>query len=202
MTRKKRARRQLWLMPLLIVGGIVLNWLIGKPCELLGLPLYLNNFGTVFVSIFGGALPAAILGLLSTAIGVFTVPNRIYFGLIGVFLAINISWLNSKGVFKSVWKTLLSIVVMGIIFGTLNSILSWVLFGFEDSGALEPLAQKIYSLGTLDKYPSLVFACIVIETADKLVTIGVVVLVYRLMPSARRERIEDALHFGDFRKMP
>ena len=202
MTRRKRARRQLWLMPLLIVGGIVLNWLIGKPCELLGLPLYLNNFGTVFVSIFGGALPAAILGLLSNAIGVFTVPNRIYFGLIGVLLAITISLLNSKGVFKSIWKTLLSVLVMGIVFGTLNSILSWVLFGFEDSAALAPLAHKIYALGTLDKYPSLFFASIVIETADKLVTVGVVVLVYNLMSTERRERIEDALHFGDFRKMP
>ena len=203
MSRKVKVRKQLWLMPLLIVGGIVLNWLIGQPVALLKLPFYLNSFGTVFVSIFGGALPAAILGLLSMAVGSFTVSNRIYFGLIGVLLAISISWLNSKKVFKSLPKTLLAILIMGIGFGAINSILTWVLYGFEEtSAAVAPLAQKIYSLGTLDKYPSLFFACVVIETADKLVTVGIVVLVYRMMPAGRREKIEDALHFGDFRKMP
>ena len=42
MTKKplsKKVRKYALVMPLLIVVGVVLNWLIGQPCALLKLPL-------------------------------------------------------------------------------------------------------------------------------------------------------------------
>ncbi len=126
-----RNKRLLMIMPLLIVGGGLLDWGLGALSAYLHLPLYLSNLGTVIVSIFGGALPAALLGFLTDAFCSIADPNRIYFGLISVIIGIGVSWTNAHGTFKSIPKTIAFILIIGTLSGILGSTLSWFLYDFD-----------------------------------------------------------------------
>lgn len=190
-------------MPLLIIGGGFIDWGLGTLCAYLRLPLYLSNFGTVIVSIFGGALPAAVLGFLTDAFSSISDPNRIYFGLISVVIAISVSWASNKGIFKSIPKTILFILIIGVISGILGSVLCWFLYDFDHLvSAAAPLAEALFATGKLTKFFCLFFSAIVTSIADTFVIVGLGVLIYRLVPDRFREKVEDTLHFGDYRKMP
>lgn len=198
-----RNKRLLMIMPLLIVGGGLLDWGLGALSAYLHLPLYLSNFGTVIVSIFGGALPAALLGFLTDAFCSIADPNRIYFGLISVIIGIGVSWTNAHGTFKSIPKTIAFILIIGTFSGILGSILSWFLYDFDHLySAIAPLANALFETGKLSKYFCIFFSAIVTSIADTFVIVGIGVLIYNLVPDKFREKVEDTLHFGDFRKMP
>lgn len=198
-----RNKRLLMIMPLLIIGGGLFDWGLGSLCAYLRLPLYLSNLGTVVVSIFGGALPAALLGFLTDAFCSIADPNRIYFGLISVIIAISVSWANSKGTFKSIPKTLLFILIIGTVGGVLGAVLSWYLYSFEQLySAVSPLVGVFYATGHLPKFFCILFSAIITSLADTFVVVGIGVLIYRLVPNKFREKVEDVLHFGDYRKMP
>ena len=198
-----RNKRLLMIMPLLIVGGGLLDWGLGALSAYLHLPLYLSNLGTVIVSIFGGALPAALLGFLTDAFCSIADPNRIYFGLISVIIGISVSWTNSNGTFKSIPKTIAFILIIGTFSGILGSILSWFLYDFDHLySAIAPLANALYATGKLSKFFCIFFSAIVTSIADTFVIVGIGVLIYNLVPDKFREKVEDTLHFGDFRKMP
>ena len=52
----------------LIAIGIALNLVLNKLAALIGLPLYLDTVGTVFVAVVGGNLPGVLAGFLTNVL--------------------------------------------------------------------------------------------------------------------------------------
>ena len=60
---KEKCNSLIALLP--IVFGILLNFLFAKLAALAGMPIYLDNIGTIEASVFGGYLPGIFVGYLN-----------------------------------------------------------------------------------------------------------------------------------------
>ena len=71
----------------LVIICILLNNLGTRLCGALGLPLYLDNVGTILSAILGGYLPCITVGFFSNLVAGISDPSSIYYCVISVFIA-------------------------------------------------------------------------------------------------------------------
>ena len=171
--------------------GIFLNVFLNLMVRTRGISLYLDNIGTVFVSMLGGVLPGFIVGFFTNFIFSFDDSMRIYFALIDVLIVAYTVWLVHRGVFKSILRTLLAIVIFAVVCGLMNAALTWYLYGFvSGNGVTTALSHAIYNKGILDRFPSLLAASLIVDFCDKGITIAVVAILYRIVPKSFRHEFE------------
>jgi len=128
---KSYGRLTIFLIPI----GIAVNFVGGQIALLLKLPLYLDSIGTILVGATCGALPGALVGLLSNAINSITSPPTFAFAILNVLFGLLAGLLGRYGVFKSWWKTLLSAIPFAFIGGFGGALITiWVLGGAAVGG--------------------------------------------------------------------
>ena len=84
----------------LCLAGIVLNFVLSNAVNALGLPLYLDNVGTMLCAVLGGWLPGVIVGLTNNVINCITDPSSIYYGFISTLIATVTLFFFEKGKLK------------------------------------------------------------------------------------------------------
>ena len=89
--------------------------------------------------------------------------------------------------------------MFALIGGGLGSVLTWTLYGFSfGEGVSAPLAHRLYESGRLSQFASQFLADMLIDLADKSITVVVVAAVWNLTPEALRKR----LYFTGWRQTP
>ena len=198
---------------ILIFSCIALNLLTSAFARLLNLahiPLYLDNIGTVFASILGGALPGVIVGFATNLINsFFTTELTMYYGTISVILALIVRYFYISGFFKTIRKRLFSSAVLGIICGVLGTVLSWIIYGFSFGAEISAgLAKKMVSDWQIYPLASQFASEIIINLIDKILTVFAAYLLIIIcpdyvkrdfkMPDAGKERITAVNRFKSF----
>ena len=174
---------------LLIAIGIVLNLVLNKLAALIGLPLYLDTVGTVFVAVVGGYLPGILTGFLTNLLLQLTGnETALYFGVISILIAALAAFLGRKGWYRTPGKSLLSVPLLALIGGGLGSLLTFALYGLTFGEELSAdLAHFFYDRGII---PSVFWAQfsgdILIDLADKLLVVLLVIPLLHLVPPAWR----------------
>ena len=169
---------------LLCAGGIVLNLLLNKLAALAGIPLYLDSVGTVLAAVLGGYLPGMLVGYL-TNILLWLTGNEtaIYYGVISVLLAAMASFLARKDWFRSFTGALRSVPLLALIGGGLGSLLTFGLYGLDFGEELSAnLAHFFYDNGLQSVFLAQLLGDIIIDLADKLLTVLFVCLIMSLIP--------------------
>lgn len=179
-------RRMIWKRLgqyfLLILGGIAINLGLSKLINVMGLSMYLDSIGTVLVSMVGGFVPGIVVGYATNLLKAIFDLNSIYYCAINVLIAVLAAFLHHRGWFRKWGKTLLSVPLFALIGGGLGSLLTWVLYGFEIGDDFTgPLAQKIYEAGLKSGLLAQISSSILYDLLDKLITVVVAVLIYKLM---------------------
>lgn len=128
---KSYGRLTIFLIPI----GVAVNFVGGQIALLLKLPLYLDSIGTILVGATCGALPGALVGLLSNAINSITSPPTFAFAILNVLFGLLAGLLGRYGVFKNWLKTALSAILFAFIGGFGGALITiWVLGGAAVGG--------------------------------------------------------------------
>ena len=168
---------------LLCLAGVALNVLGARIVSALGLPLYLDCQGTVFVAAVGGWLPGVVVGYLSNLTNSVYDPISVFYCLNSVFIALAATWLYRKGFFRKLPGILALIVVFAFLGGGLGSVMSLILYGSNiGDGISGPFAVWLYESGAFSLLTAKLAADFLIDVADKALTLLLVGLALRFVP--------------------
>lgn len=177
---KNMDRLSIFLIPI----GVALNFIGAQIAMLLKLPVYLDAIGTIALGALCGGLPGAIVGVISNTINSITYPTYVWYGVISAIYGVLAAYLSRKRVFCSLGKSLAAAMAFAIIGGTLNSIITWLLFGFNfatDTTAL--FAIPLHTIFGLPKFAAEMVAAIGMDIADKFLSVLAVFFILRSMPN-------------------
>ena len=169
--------------------GVLLNLLGGWAMTKSGIPLYLDTIGTVLTAVFGGYLPAVLVGLLSNLFKSFFDSSSIYYGFLNVLMAIVVSVMVRDGWLKKWYKVIATAFVLALIGGLAGSILTWFLYGFASGGATTPFALYLHETAGLPKFAAQLCADFSIDLLDKFVTVLLACGLFQIVPKKYRETL-------------
>ena len=190
-SRTMRRTRRLYALALCLVC-LAINILGVKLALGLKLPLFLDNIGSALAAAVGGNVPGMAVGFLTNLVNGISDVSTVYYASLTVLIAIFSCWFARRDYynFRKPGKLLVVIVTFALIGGGLGSLLTWTLYGFSFGGGISaPLAKQIYATGTLNQFWSQFAADMLIDLADKTVTVLIVALVYNLLPLDLRKNL-------------
>ncbi|WP_427018273.1 ECF transporter S component [Pseudarthrobacter sp. P1] len=162
--------------------GIATNFIGGQIAILLKLPMYLDSIGTILVGAVCGGLPGALVGLISNLINSITSPTLAPYATLSIMFGLLAGWLSKHGVFKSLWKTLLSSIPFALIGSILGSLLTiWIFGGLGGSGGAL-IVGALVAAG-MDLNTAVFTAAIPMDFLDKIPTVLVVFLILKRIPT-------------------
>ncbi len=166
LTNKQRENRVL-LMAAVAVGALM-NLSIGTLILYLKLPIYINAMGTLLMAVLLGIRASMYVGILSTLVtGLLIYPLEPYYMGTQIALSIFTGLMAKNGFFRSVPKTILTGVVLGLIAAIASAPVTVYLFGGVPdlccvSGITIFLLAKGYSL-----FGSVLGSYSIVESIDK-----------------------------------
>mgnify|MGYP000906044109 CR=1 FL=1 len=188
---KNMDRLSIFLIPI----GVAINFIGAQIALLLKLPVFLDAIGTIALGALCGGLPGAIVGVVSNTINSITYPPYVWYGVISAIYAVLAAYLSRKKIFCSLWKSLAAALVFAVIGGTLNSIITWLLFGFDFSPDTTTIfAIPLHTVLGLPKFAAQMIAAIGMDIVDKLLSVLAVFFILRSMPN----RFLTKLKLGEF----
>ena len=194
MRRSRRVR-----MLLLSAAGLLVNLLLARIPLALNLPLFMDNIGSALAAALGGYIPGIVVGFFTNLINGMGDPATTYYGSLTVLIAVASAWFADRGYYSKPWKLPVVVATFALIGGGLGSVLTWALYGFDfGTGISAPLAQRIYAAGTLSQFWSQFAADMLIDVADKTLTVVIVAVVLNLLP----EKLKQAFYFDGWQQTP
>ncbi len=191
----EQRRKSIGRMLLLCLSGILVNTAFAYLARTMALPLYLDNIGSALAAALGGYIPGIIVGFLTNLINGIWDPSSIYYSSLTILSAMTSAWFAGKKYysFQKPWRLLAVIAVFTLIGGGLGSVLTWFLYGFSfASGISAPLALRLYSGGITNEFLAQLSADLLIDLADKSITVFIVALPFRILPASLRESLYSA----------
>lgn len=188
--QEQKANRKYLLI--LCAAGLIINYLLAHLATTLHLPLYLDNIGSALAAALGGYMPGIIVGFFTNLVNGIDDYTTTYYGSLTVLIAVASAWFAIRDYynFKKPWRMLVVIAVFAFIGGGLGSVLTWILYGFDfGSGLSASLALRIHADGVQSEFLSQLSADILIDLADKTITVFLVTLVLYYMPSTLKARL-------------
>ena len=136
--------KSLLLLLITVVIGVGLNFLGRLLNTALGLPLYLDNVGTLLTAMTGGLVPGITVGFFSNLINGLKDPNSTYYAVISILIAVAAVACKKKGVMTRFPQVLPVVLLFALIGGVVGGVLTWLINGkdFGEGYAVE-LAAKI-----------------------------------------------------------
>lgn len=182
-------------MFLLCMSGLLINIIFAHLARIMALPLYLDNIGSALAAALGGYIPGIIVGFLTNLINGIWDYSSIYYGSLTILIAMASAWFAGKKYysFQKPWRLLAVIAVFALIGGGLGSVLTWFLYGFSfASGISAPLALRLFSGGIANKFLAQLSADLLVDLADKGITVFIVALSFSVLPASLRESLYSA----------
>jgi response regulator RpfG family c-di-GMP phosphodiesterase len=193
------AKKYLYFQILFYVGTIAINFILPRTAAHLGLPLYLDNVGTLLAAVLGGYLPGIAVGYLNNIINMQGNPGNAYYVVLSTMIAASGTYLGMKGYFDRLYKALLTIPVFAFIGGVLGSILTYLLYGFGmGEGISAPFARSLLESGKLSVFWAQMASDVAIDLVDKTITVCLVFIIIGLIP----ERLKPGLWLTGWRQKP
>ena len=184
---------------LFFIGTVVTNYVLPRTASHYGIPLYLDNVGTLLASALGGYLPGIFVGYLNNIINMQGNPGNAYYVVLSTMIAARGAYLGKKGYFDRFTKALVTIPVFAFIGGVLGSILTYLLYGYGmGEGISAPFAKALLESGKLSVFWAQMTSDVAIDIVDKAITVILVFIIIRLIP----ERFKPGLWLTGWRQAP
>ncbi len=176
----------------LVVFGILLNLVLSKIAAALKLPFYFDCIGTIAASITGGFLPGVLVGFFTNLINPFVDKllygssdyYTLYYGVVNVLIAIAAAGFSQLKYFKKPsFKMLLPVISFVLIGGGIGSVITWGLYGNALGDELaSSLANKIYTNIVQNAFWAQMYAGLIMDFPDKLISTALAFLIYKTYP--------------------
>ncbi len=198
-TSEKKGHKYLIYQLLFYAGTVLINFILPRSASALGIPLYLDNVGTLLAAILGGYVPGIVVGYLNNIINMQGNPGNAYYVVLSTMIAACGTYLGTKGWFKKFWKALLTIPVFAFIGGVCGSILTYLLYGYGmGEGISAPFAKALMENGTWTVFQAQMISDVVIDLVDKSITVIAVFIIIKLIPA----RFHDMFWLTGWRQTP
>ena len=172
---------------LLCMISIAINFICGYITTRLGLPLYLDSIGTITAAVFVGYIPAIAVGFLTNLIKCFFDIERIYYGIFNMLIAVCTAFVVQKDYLRKPWKLIILAPVLTIVTCIPDSLLTWFFNDRAIGGTGEAIAVRFSQyIGDL---PAQFLADLVVEAADKTISVIIVIFIVLLTPKKIIDRI-------------
>jgi response regulator RpfG family c-di-GMP phosphodiesterase len=182
--RIKTSRTKSLLLLLLTVAiGIGLNFLGRLLNSILGLPLYLDNIGTILTALTGGVVPCITVGFFSNLLNGINDATSMYYAVISILIAAAAMECVKKRLLTRFPHVLLSILLFALIGGGIGGLLTWLINGKSfGEGFSADLAAKISEGLSLSYFSSNMLSTFLVDIVDKAATTLSSLLLFALVP--------------------
>lgn len=186
---KKERRKNLIITAAMCVIGVAVNFIFFKLVSILGLPLYMDNVGSILCAVLGGYIPGIIAGLLTNMVNCFTDPSSIYYGVLTVMIAVCSSFFAQRGWFtiKKPFKIICYIFILALIGGGLGTLLPWFLDGIYFDSASFAAFLKENGIG--NEVAAQLLGNLIMDLLDKTLTAAIALTVFELIPKDVRPKL-------------
>ncbi len=158
----KKNKVKLILVYLLFV---FINISVNRLVKYFGLPLYVDNIGTLLGAVLGGYLPGIFVGYITNIINATADPTNMYYAGISVLIAITASYFAERGFFDKFYKSLVTIPFLAFFGGVVGSVLTWFIFGPSEQGFLGQISYDF-----------------MLDIVDKAITVAAAFALMKIMP--------------------
>ncbi|WP_404332022.1 hypothetical protein [Mesobacillus maritimus] len=166
----------------MIPAGIALNWVANSIVEMLKLPLFLNNIGTVLNSIVLGPIWGGITALMTNVILALIVRwTYLPFALVGILVASLAYFFFKKGWFKKIWMVVVAGAITGLVSSVLATVISVYVFGGFSGHTVDVLTAGLIASGQ-QIFNATFIANIPGTVADKVLTFYIVWMILKIFP--------------------
>ncbi|MBR4718665.1 MAG: ECF transporter S component, partial [Lachnospiraceae bacterium] len=194
-----KRNRHFALQVVFFLGTVLINFILPRAAGALGLPLYLDNVGTLLAAVLGGYLPGIFVGYLNNIINMQGNPGNAYYVVISTIIAAVGAYLGRKGWFDKIGKAILTIPIFAFFGGVFGSILTYLLYGYGmGEGISAPFARVLLNNGTLSIFWAQMISDITIDLIDKGITVILVFVILKLIP----DRLKPWLWLTGWRQAP
>ena len=178
-----------------IVVCILLNILGTKLNGVLGLPLFIDNIGTILSAMLGGYIPCITVGFFTNIIDSFADSFTIYYCIISVLIAVAAVSFAEKMRRLKIPYILLGIVTFAFLGGVVGGLLTWFINGLNfGEGYAVDMAARINSVVPMGYFLSNLLSVFLIDLVDKAIVTVIALVIYKLLPS----KLLDFLHTRDW----
>ena len=184
MQRIKKGSARTWLSLIALVAVcVLLNNLGSRLNGLAGLPLYIDNIGTILAALLGGYIPCITVGFFSNLLNAFSNPVSIYYCVISVFIATAAALFAEKLRRLRIPHILLAVFTFALIGGSVGGLLTWLINGLSfGEGAAVDMAAAIDRAVPVGYFPSNLISCFIVDIADKAIVTAIALIIYKLLP--------------------
>ena len=112
---------------------VFINIAVNRIVVHMGLPLYVDNIGTILGAVYGGYLPGIFIGYVTNIINSTDNIENMYYAGISVLIGFSVTFMANRGCYKKLWKALLTVPVLAVMGGGVGSVLTWFIYGSENS---------------------------------------------------------------------
>lgn len=161
--------------------GILLNHAMGMLTLYIKVPLYLDNIGTLLTIILVGTPAGVMTGILSSLLqGLLINPVIPYYTSTHIAIALFAGWMAKKGYFRTIPKTIVTGIFMGLVSGSANAPIVILLGGF--TGTCTDVTTALLLANGQSIFKSAFLANFANEPFDKIIQCLLVVWLIRGMP--------------------
>ena len=182
-TLKNKSWRSGVSLVCVIVVGILLNILGTRLNAMLGLPLFIDDIGTILSAMVGGYIPCITVGFFSNIINGLSDSYSSYYCIISMLIAVAaVSFADKLRRYK-VPYILLGIVVFALIGGVGGGMLTWLIngMGFGEGYAVD-MAADINRVVPMGYFLSNLLSNFLIDLVDKAIVTVIALVIYKLLP--------------------
>ena len=160
--------------------AVYLNLILYKIVDSLGLPLYLDTVGTILIATTGGFLPGVAVGFFTNIIKSFDDSASMYYGVLNVIIAVTATVIANHNFKKNWYRILIGILAFTFIGGGVGALIPW--FMEDITFDSEPLAIILYEAGVSNLFFAHLFASLLMDLPDKIITVFFVELIIHFVP--------------------
>ncbi len=173
----------------IIILGVLINRIISDTSILLGLPLYLDSIGTIFIAAIGGVFPGMMVGFITNMIGGITDTSTFYYGTINVLIALIAGMGAEKGCFDK-FRKIFILLPFYLLLSIPCSLLTYILFAFSiGENVASPVVSAIHNKG-IPVLLAQIIGDYTVEIPDKLISIIIAFILVKLTPAKVREALD------------
>ena len=176
---RKMDKMTLLLIPLAVaINMVCYNVIYTIHTVILG-----DSIGTILVGGICGPIPGLIVGLLSNLVNVVKNPVMIVMAPLNMAFGLASGLLAKKGIYKKLWKTLLTTPIYGFIGGWCSGTIIFFAMGGDFWGNMASVLMGIpmYQAG-VPKYLAMAISSLCFDCIDKIVCLLLVFLVIKALP--------------------
>lgn len=160
---------------------VFINIAVNRLVKAMGLPLYVDNIGTLSGAVFGGYLPGMLVGYITNVINATADAENLFYAGISVLIAMMATFFAHRGFYDKFYKALITVPFLAFIGGVVGSGLTWMIYGPGDVS----LPMQLFNDFKLD-------------LVDKFLTVAGFYLLKKLIP----EKYTSGMAFTDWHQKP